>query len=91
MTDPRKAALLRIRPGKHSLKRYAGLLRSSDLKDKKAFLAPIYVEEQMILPTMEVYLSTEMPVEGTSNAAGPRKPRPRRKALATVRVWERLF
>ncbi len=91
MTDPRKAALLQVRAGSRSLKRYSGLLRSSDLKDKKAFLAPIYVEEQMILPTMEVYLSTEMPVENTANDAAPRKPRPRRKALATVRVWERLF
>lgn len=87
MTESRKAALSRF--GKSSAKRYAGLLRSSDLKDKKAFLAPVYVEEQMILPTMEVYLSTEMPIPVDDCA--PKRPRPRKKALATVRAWERLF
>ncbi len=87
MGNPKRAVLTRV--SRQSLRKHAEAV-ARHLKDPKAYLAPVYIEEQMLLPTMEVYLSTEMPVE-TTNDSTPRRPRPRRKALATVRAWERLF
>ncbi len=88
MANPKKAVLTRA--ARQSLRSYAEAL-ARHLKDPKAYLAPVYVEEQMLLPTMEVYLSTEIPLSETPSEPAPKRPRVRHKAPATVRAWERLF
>ncbi len=75
---------------KPSAKSYAGLLKTGELKDKKAFVAPVYLEEQMLLPTMELYLATAASMQEHANKCRTKAPR-RQKATATVCVWERLF
>jgi hypothetical protein len=47
-----------------------------------------YADLQMLLPTMDVYLSEQFSVTGKLIAKAPTR---RRKAPATIAVWERLF
>ncbi len=75
---------------KPSAKSYASLLKANELKDRRAFVAPVYVEEQMLLPTMELYLATAASMQEHASNCRSKAPR-RQKASATVCVWERLF
>jgi hypothetical protein len=77
MTDPRR------------LESYAQMGIASSLKDVGAY-AVSRVNEQMLLPTMEVYLSTVVLMPASPRKRLPRTPRSREKASHTIQMWERL-
>jgi len=70
-------------------KAYANLVMAGDLKDKHAYLVK-HVDEQMLLPTMEVYLSTVISMPITSRKSIPRRSRIRETPAHTIQMWERL-
>jgi hypothetical protein len=86
MTNPRKSAVTRLKA--RSLETYAELVKAGGLKNRDVYLVD-HVEEQMLLPTMDVYLSTQISMPAVSGKLASRSQR--HKAPATVQVWERLF
>ncbi len=77
MTDPR------------TLKPCADLVMANDLRNAGAY-AVSRVNEQMLLPTMEVYLSTVISMPMTSRKRISRRSRVRETPAHTIQMWERL-
>lgn len=71
-----------------TLNSYAEMATASALKDAKVY--SVSHNEQMLLPTMELYLSTVISMPVMSRRRSSKTARPRESAPHTIQMWERL-